>query len=33
MGNQNYDALEAHFNSSDAFKLRGLVSEKRNLVY
>jgi len=33
MENQNYDALETHFNSSDASKLRGLVSEKCDLVY
>tara|TARA_B100001093_G_scaffold512934_2_gene583815 strand:+ start:17743 stop:18441 length:699 start_codon:yes stop_codon:yes gene_type:complete len=33
MDNQNYDALETHFNSFDASKLRGLVSENSAIIY
>ena len=33
MENQNYDALETHFNSSDASKLRGRVSENSAIGY
>ena len=33
MESQNYDALEAHFNSFDASKLRGLVSENSAIGY
>ena len=33
MENQNYDALETHFNSYDASKLRGLVSENSAIRY
>jgi SAM-dependent methyltransferase len=33
MESQNFDALEAHFNSFDASKLRGLVSENSAIGY
>ena len=33
MENQNYDALETHFNSYDASKLRGLVGENSAIGY
>jgi 2-polyprenyl-3-methyl-5-hydroxy-6-metoxy-1,4-benzoquinol methylase len=33
MENQNYDALETHFNSFDTSKLRGLVSENSTIGY
>ena len=33
MENQNYDALETHFNNSNASKLRGLVGENSAIGY
>lgn len=33
MENQDYEALETHFNSFDASKLRGLVSENSAISY
>ena len=33
MENQDYDALETHFNSFDASKLRGRVSENSAIGY